>query len=271
MNAVSLGPLVMDGSRFAVVAGMIAFLIITGILSSKVDPRFNGWAWAVLIGAIVGARIGHVVMHWQSFSQEPLRMLALWQGGFYWPGAVVGLILATAFVLSGVILRLWALVPVAIAVFVWNGVGMLNGTTQAISLPQQSFQTMREKSFSFEQERTKPLVINLWASWCPPCRREMPMMAEMAAGNDQADFIFANQGEGRAAIQNYLNKNNIVLPEVILDQFSDLSRHYGAPGLPATLFITADGILKNAHLGEVSRETLQDNINRLNHSNMSSQ
>lgn len=263
MNAVSMGPLVMDGSRFAVVLAMAAFLIITGVMSSKVDQRFNRWSWIVLIGAVIGARLGHVILNWESFSQEPLRIFSLWQGGFYWPGAAVAIVLAIVFALPSMGLRLWALVPVACAVFVWNGVGILTGATQAIALPPQSFQTMAQDEFRFDQMSGKPLVVNLWASWCPPCRREMPMMADLAANNDQAEFIFANQGEGQAAIQNYLKQHNIVLPQIIIDQFSDLSRHYGAPGLPATLFISADGILKSAHLGEISRETLQSNINRL--------
>lgn len=265
MNAVSLGPLVMDGSRFAVVLAMAAFLIITGVLSSKVDQRFNRWSWIVLIGAIAGARLAHVILNWQSFSNEPLRILFLWQGGFYWPGAAIAIALAILLALPGFVLRAWALVPVAVGIFVWNGIASLTGGAEAIALPRQNFPTMQNQTFNFAQTSGKPLVINLWASWCPPCRREMPMMAELAANNDQADFIFANQGEGQAAIQNYLQQHNIVLPHIILDQFSDLSRHYGALGLPATLFIGADGVLKSAHLGEISRETLQSNINRLSH------
>ena len=50
---------------------------------------------------------------------------------------------------------------------------------------------------------------------------------------------------------------------VLLDSFGDLARHYGAPGLPATLFIGADGVLRHAHLGEISRETLQSRISGL--------
>nr|WP_244510698.1 TlpA disulfide reductase family protein [Microvirga guangxiensis] len=81
--------------------------------------------------------------------------------------------------------------------------------------------------------------MNLWASWCPPCRREMPMMAEMAAARDDVTFLFVNQGERRTTIEGYLNKEKLTLPNVLLDARMDVPRHYSTPGLPVTLFIGA--------------------------------
>jgi thiol-disulfide isomerase/thioredoxin len=108
-----------------------------------------------------------------------------------------------------------------------------------------------------------PRVVNLWATWCPPCRREMPMMAELAADTEGVAFVFANQGEGKQAVRRYLASAGLSLETILIDPFSALSRFYGAPGLPATLFIDAEGILRHAHLGEISREVLQSNIDRL--------
>lgn len=253
----------MDASRFAVVLGIFAFLIGTTLLANKIDPRFNRWTWIALLGGVAAARLGHVALNWQGFVAEPWRILALWQGGFYWPTGFAALGISIVLVLRPLPLRLWALVPIATALFVWNGVSILTGQTRAIALPPQAFETMQGQSFEFGKGDGKPRVVNLWASWCPPCRREMPMMAELAATSTNVEFVFANQGEGRAAVDAYLKSEQLDLGQLVLDQFSDLSRHYGAPGLPATLFIGADGVLKSAHLGEISRETLQDNINRL--------
>lgn len=263
MNAVSLGPLVMDASRFSVILGMFVFLVGAGILSRKIDERFNNWAWVALLFALIGARAGHVILNWTSFSQEPMRIFSVWQGGFYWPGAVIGLALSFFFVLKDYKQRLWAFAPVLAALFIWNSTNMLTNPAQALSVPDQVFEAYQGEGFSLASTHGKPQVVNLWASWCPPCRREMPMMADMALNNDAVDFTFANQGEGRAAINKYLDKEELKLPRLLIDQFSDLSRHYGAPGLPATLFIGADGVLKNAHLGEISREVLQEKIDRL--------
>lgn len=89
------------------------------------------------------------------------------------------------------------------------------------------------------------------------------MMADVAASTSDAEFIFANQGEGRQAVERYLAQAGLSLDTILLDQFGDLGRHYRAPGLPATLFVGGDGVLRHAHLGEISREVLQSNIARL--------
>ena len=100
MNAVSLGPIVMAADRFAVILGMFTFIIVTGILARRIDQRFNAWSWWVLIGGIVAARAGHVLVHWQSFAAEPLRMFALWEGGFHWPTALAAIALSVFLVLE---------------------------------------------------------------------------------------------------------------------------------------------------------------------------
>ncbi len=93
MDAVSIGPLVLAADRFAVVLAIFLFSIVTGILARRVDPAFHRWSWWVVIGGIVAARLGHVAIHWQSFIQEPLRILAFWQGGSFWPAGAVAIAL----------------------------------------------------------------------------------------------------------------------------------------------------------------------------------
>lgn len=263
MNAVSLGPIVMAADRFAVILGIFAFIIVTGILARRIDQRFNAWSWWVLIGGIVAARAGHVLVHWQNFAAEPLRMFALWEGGFHWPTALAAIALTVFLVLRTARLRLWALLPLALGLVVWNTTLQLSGETQAIALPAATFETLAGNGRVLDAKPATPKVINLWASWCPPCRREMPMMAEMASSSEGTEFIFANQGESRQIVERYLAQTGLSLDTVLLDQFGDLGRHYRAPGLPATLFVGADGVLSHAHLGEISRETLQSNIDRL--------
>lgn len=263
MNAVSLGPLVMAADRFAAVLGVLAFLIVTGMLARRVDERFNGWSWWVLLAGLGAARLGHVALHLDSFAAEPLRVVYVWQGGFFWPAGAAAVLACLVFLLKEPRLRLWAVLPLALALFVWNTTWQLTGGTQALTLPDRSFQTLAGKPHDLGAGSGEPRIVNLWATWCPPCRREMPMMAELAAGTDDVDFIFANQGEGRSDIRSYLARTGLHLETILVDPFSDLSRFYGAPGLPATLFIDADGILRHAHVGEISREVLQSNIDRL--------
>jgi thiol-disulfide isomerase/thioredoxin len=111
--------------------------------------------------------------------------------------------------------------------------------------------------------RGRPAVVNLWATWCPPCRREMPAMADVARARSDVDFIFANQGEGADTIRSFLDEAGIALETVVIDPASRLSRHYRAVGMPTTLFINADGSLSGMHVGEISREVLAERVAEL--------
>lgn len=109
----------------------------------------------------------------------------------------------------------------------------------------------------------KPMVVNLWASWCPPCRREMPMLAAAQQHENGVNFVFSNQGENRAAIQRYLSASQLDLTNVTLDRHSELGRIAGSGMLPVTLFYDANGQLAATHLGELSEASLARNLNRL--------
>jgi thiol-disulfide isomerase/thioredoxin len=106
----------------------------------------------------------------------------------------------------------------------------------------------------------KPTVINLWASWCPPCRREMPAMQHSQAGNPDVNFVFVNQGEEHPAVVEYLSRQRLVLRNVLLDPQGSAGAALGSGALPTTLFFDARGRLVSARLGELSSATLDQRL-----------
>lgn len=114
-------------------------------------------------------------------------------------------------------------------------------------------------------------MINLWATWCPPCRREMPVLAAAEAKNPDVQFLFVNQGEAPQVARAYLEGQNLRLKHVLFDQNSALPRHYGAPGIPVTLFLSADGQLFKAHIGEISPEEIDMQIKAIKQNSKFSQ
>src|SRR5690606_2345704 len=102
----------------------------------------------------------------------------------------------------------------------------------------------------------QPLVINLWATWCPPCRREMPVLADAQANNPQVTFLFVNQGEGEGEIRRFFERTDLRLRNVLIDSGGRLGQHVGSQALPTTLFYSADGQQVGSHLGELSRASL---------------
>lgn len=267
MNAITLGPLVFASDRFAAILAILAFLSISEVLARKVDGRFSAWGWKTVVAFIVGARLGHVAWHAESFAVEPLRALAIWQGGFRVEVGVLFSLVYTAFHFRRHLRQAaWSVVPAVCVAFAAVFVVELTAGTPPTPLPARSFLTLSGETARPSDLTGKPLVVNLWASWCPPCRREMPMMAGIAAQSTDATFIFVNQGEGKEATEAYLNREKIELGNVLLDSLGEFGRNYSVPGLPATLFIDSDGILRSVHMGEISKEALMNGIANLNSS-----
>ena len=104
--------------------------------------------------------------------------------------------------------------------------------------------------------RHRPVVLNLWATWCPPCRREMPMMTDLAANTPGVDFVFANQGEEAAQVLAFLEAEGLPAEGMIRDPRNRLMATLDAVGLPSTLVFDAKGRLVAAHTGEISRAAL---------------
>jgi thiol-disulfide isomerase/thioredoxin len=109
----------------------------------------------------------------------------------------------------------------------------------------------------------RPTVVNLWATWCPPCREEMPQLASAQQRETAVQFVFANQGESAAVVRRYLYDEILALDNVLLDPDSRLSRAVGAKGLPTTLFYDARGRLVDRHAGALSKAALARKLQAL--------
>ncbi|WP_054312390.1 TlpA disulfide reductase family protein [Mesorhizobium sp. 1M-11] len=263
MNAIAIGPFVFASEQFAAFLGIFAFTLVTSILARRVDPVIGRWSTWALIGGLVAARLGHVALHWESFAGEPWRVIAFWQGGFQPIAGLIGVAIVSAIFIRTVKAGLAATGALGLSLILWIGVTQLTQATLGQPAPTVALQQMDGPPIAVSDVAGKPAVINLWASWCPPCRREMPLLAEVAASRNDLVFFFVNQGEGSDTIRSYLASENLKLDRVLLDPSMQIPRHYGSMGLPITLFLRADGTLASMHMGEISREALNTAIDKL--------
>ena len=257
MNGFAVGPVLLSLDRLAVVLGFIVLLVFAEVLTRRVDPRFGRWSYLVAAAGVASARLGHVIENFDTFAATPWRVLAIWQGGFSLPWAALPVLLVTALVLPRPRLATWGLAAVAAGVLAWATVDRLTTNANPPRLPEMTLQALDGPAVTFADTAGRPTVINTWATWCPPCRREMPLLAEAVRAHPEVRFIFANQGEDPAKIRAYLTREKLQLPNVVLDADMAIPSHYGAAGVPMTLFVRPDGSLAGHHTGEISPEKLK--------------
>jgi len=260
MHAITIGPLVLAPDRFAALLAVGMFLLIATLLARRIDHRLEAWASVVAFGGIVAARIGHVLLHWTSFAEEPWRIFAVWQGGFSVPSGLAVVALATALYAGTVRFAAGAAAALLAAGVVGIVTLELTKASFGQAAPVNRMATLDGGFRSIRDFQDRPVVINLWATWCPPCRRELPMMGRMAAERQDVAFLFINQGESAATVRSCLSTARVDLRHVLLDAAMAVSRHYAAPGLPVTLYLRQDGTLASLHTGEISREALAAGI-----------
>jgi len=116
--------------------------------------------------------------------------------------------------------------------------------------------TAQGENLTLSLRSGKPLIINFWASWCPPCRREMPILQDAQQKYEDFEFIFVNQGEAPTKARQFLKGNSIELHNMYYDLAGRSASQLGAYGLPTTLFYNSEGKLINSHMGELSEATL---------------
>ena len=132
----------------------------------------------------------------------------------------------------------------------------------AVKLPQTELTRIEGGSVRLSELSGQPVVVNLWATWCPPCRREMPVLAAGQADNPAVTFVFVNQGESADEVTAYLQQERLQMRNVMLDVFSGVSQATGARALPTTLFFDRDGRLVDTHMGELTGAGLAQKLQR---------
>lgn len=222
--------------------------------------------WTALLVGLVAARLAHLLVHAQAYLATPLSMLDVRDGGWHAPTGFAAGLAWLAWKAYG--LPDWRR-PLALAVLaaglLWGAATLMLGARGSARLPQLPLLTLAEARpvRLGDVAAGRAAVVNLWASWCAPCREEMPVLAAAQAREAGIAFIFVNQGESEAAVRGYLSRLGLPLREVLLDPRSSLLPEVGSRGLPTTLFYDAQGRLVDAHMGVLSDAALQARLRRL--------
>lgn len=119
-----------------------------------------------------------------------------------------------------------------------------------IDLPLSSVAKLGGGSMSAESFKGKITLLNFWATWCPPCRAEMPSIERLYAQTKDSNFqiVAVNAGERQAQVASFIEKNKYTFP-IYLDESNALSSIFAARGLPSTYLVDKDGKVIAARIG----------------------
>ncbi|MEX2031891.1 MAG: redoxin domain-containing protein [Dehalococcoidia bacterium] len=107
--------------------------------------------------------------------------------------------------------------------------------------------------------RGQTVVLNFWATWCVPCRTEMPDLQEEFESEAGVVVLAVNAQESDGAVTRFVDDFDLSFP-VVLDRDGSVREHYGVIGLPATVFIDPDGVIRSRNFGPVYGDLLAEGI-----------
>lgn len=115
---------------------------------------------------------------------------------------------------------------------------------------------------SLSNYKGKWLVLNFWATWCPPCREEMPLLEELARGEilsakqlGEVEVLAVSREETAPTVRKFLYDWKLTLP-VALDEKSKVANQFGVFGLPTTFIIDPEGVVRYKQVAPFSPELL---------------
>ncbi|MFY0991088.1 TlpA family protein disulfide reductase [Halomonas sp. C05BenzN] len=267
-QSIAVGPLGLSIGQLLLVLAFVIALVAGALIGRRHRTPTADTLLTLLLVVLVGARLLFVIRFWGSY-EGILPRLDIRDGGFDPLGGLVAGLCYVAWRLWRVPRQRMALGGALLAgALAWGLTAgpLLLLESQSRPLPDTPLATLEGEPIDLPglaEREARPMVVNLWATWCPPCRREMPVFEQAQREEQDITFVFVNQGEDVALVNRFLDHESLSLENVLLDNRNALGDATGAMAMPTTLYYDAEGRLVDTHFGELSRASLQRGLERL--------
>ncbi len=130
--------------------------------------------------------------------------------------------------------------------------------------PNFGFRYPDGKMFTLADFKGQPVIVNFWATWCPPCRREMPglVKAYETHKDNGLMIIEVDVGESPEQVAPFVAQYNMTMP-VALDQRQEVTRLYRTDSFPTSFFIDKDGVIQARWVGYLPEDQLALNLEKI--------
>ena len=266
-DAFVVGPLVLPYALLLLLVAVGCTFLVGKRLAGKGGAEVERALWHTLLFGLLVARLAFVWEFQAVYRAAPLDILDIRDGGWTATAGFVGAWLYALgrrgqipamrrplqyALLTGSVL--WLVGTIALAVRPGPGQEM----------PALGFASLEGRTVQLSEFKGRPAVVNLWATWCPPCVREMPVLQQAQSSNPTVNFVFVNQGEPADKVAAWLRARNLPLRNVLLDAHGQTGAAFKQRALPTTLFFNAQGELVSMRVGELSAATLTERLQALN-------
>ncbi|MSQ27190.1 MAG: TlpA family protein disulfide reductase [Dehalococcoidia bacterium] len=168
---------------------------------------------------------------------------------------------------------LLALVAVTAAggILLGQGVGATPSTgvtspykfTAGMPAPEFTLQSLEGKPVSLSDYRGKTVLVNFWATWCPPCRSEMPDMQRLAQDHpDDLVVLAVDLQEAPDPIASFAKQFGLTFP-ILLDTRGDVSQAFGVQSLPSSFFIDPQGRIASFNIGALNESAMRRRLQQV--------
>lgn len=266
---ITLGSLSQSFEMLSLIGVIGLFFIIEKVISVFIESdKKTNYAFYTVISGFIFARILFVIMHASYYKNSLFSMVNIYDRDLNLMGAIIGAVAFTFLYykkkpLSKACLYRLALIIVLSAVFV--GINHLEQATRGTIFFKVENSSQSEK---IDILKTKSLkVINFWATWCPPCIKEMPVLIHASKIHKDIDFIFVNQFQTAEDVAIFEEKYDLKIPNLIFNDGSNPLLSTQGKALPTTLFLDDENKIIYSHIGAITAPGLDIKLNSLKNHN----
>ena len=149
--------------------------------------------------------------------------------------------------------------------FIKPGEGNESGVSVASTIivspaPDFSLPSLNGQQIGLQEFSGKPIILNFWATWCAPCKDEMPLLESISKEYGSNLVVIAiNEGDNLSAVKEFVENENLDL-QILLDEENEVGDLYKLSGYPTSVFIDGKGIIQAIYLGELSLAQAERNL-----------